>query len=76
MEGHGRVTDLKKRRRPTKDALFQLFLLQVTWFQRQSEIIVSSVSTRIHKRQATNPAQPAQLQTLNILNHLEDWHTY
>lgn len=26
--------------------------------------------------QTANPLQPELLQTLNILNHLEDWHTY
>lgn len=72
-----RVTYLKKHNRSAKDAFVFVFVfLQVTWVQTQSQIIISSVSIRIHKRQAANPLQPELLQTLNILNHLEDWHTY
>lgn len=51
-EEHGRVTDLKTRNQPAKNARFWIFyfFLQVTWFQTQSEIIISSVSIRIHTR--------------------------
>lgn len=59
-----------------KMPFLNFFFLQVTWVQTQSQIIISSVSIRIHKRQAANPLQPELLQTLHILNHLEDWHTY
>ncbi|XP_070767974.1 intermediate conductance calcium-activated potassium channel protein 4 [Enoplosus armatus] len=50
-------------------------------FQQTSELLSQVLRHRnpeisIHGSETVNPLHPELLQTLNMLNHLEDWHTY